>query len=80
MFLRSKKVHQKPIQDVIKQTVAVPEIETSPEREIASAAELVMGKTARIPVAVLRGIDRTWLRTSSISSEVVRPPSEDLFR
>ena len=48
--------------------------------EIASAAELVMGKTARIPVAVLRGIDRTWLRTSSISSEVVRPPSEDLFR
>jgi hypothetical protein len=39
LFLGSKKVHQKPIQDVIKQTVAVPAIETFPEREIASAAE-----------------------------------------
>ncbi|MGA2037430.1 MAG: coenzyme F420-0:L-glutamate ligase [Acidimicrobiales bacterium] len=48
--------------------------------EIASAAELVMGKTARIPVAVVRGLDSGWLRTSSIGSEVVRPPAEDLFR
>jgi coenzyme F420-0:L-glutamate ligase/coenzyme F420-1:gamma-L-glutamate ligase len=48
--------------------------------EIASAAELVMGKTAQIPVAVVRGLDRTWLRAGSISSDVVRPPSEDLFR
>lgn len=48
--------------------------------EIASAAELVMGKAAGIPVAVVRGVDRSWLRTGSISDEVIRPPAEDLFR
>jgi coenzyme F420-0:L-glutamate ligase/coenzyme F420-1:gamma-L-glutamate ligase len=48
--------------------------------ELASAAELVMGKAARIPVAVVRGVDRGWLRTGSIAAEVVRPPAEDLFR
>jgi len=47
--------------------------------EIASAAELVMGKSSGIPVAVVRGVDPTWLRDSSIT-EIVRPPSEDLFR
>lgn len=47
--------------------------------EIASAAELVMGKSNGIPVAVVRGIDPSWLRPSSIS-EIVRPPGEDLFR
>ncbi|MGD0255058.1 MAG: coenzyme F420-0:L-glutamate ligase [Acidimicrobiales bacterium] len=48
--------------------------------ELASAAELVMGKVAHIPVAIVRGVDPEWLRTGSISSEVVRPPAEDLFR
>jgi coenzyme F420-0:L-glutamate ligase/coenzyme F420-1:gamma-L-glutamate ligase len=48
--------------------------------ELASAAELVMGKAARIPVAIVRGVDREWLQTGSIASEVVRPPAEDLFR
>lgn len=48
--------------------------------EIASAAELVMGKASGIPVAVVRGLERSWLRTGSISEEVVRPPAEDLFR
>jgi coenzyme F420-0:L-glutamate ligase/coenzyme F420-1:gamma-L-glutamate ligase len=47
--------------------------------EIASAAELVMGKSTGIPVAVVRGIDPTWLRPSSIA-EIVRPANEDLFR
>lgn len=48
--------------------------------ELAAAAELVMGKAAAVPVAVVRGIDRTWLRESSVRAEVVRPPGEDLFR
>jgi coenzyme F420-0:L-glutamate ligase/coenzyme F420-1:gamma-L-glutamate ligase len=47
--------------------------------EIASAAELVMGKSTGVPVAVVRGIDPEWLRPSSIA-EIVRPASEDLFR
>jgi coenzyme F420-0:L-glutamate ligase / coenzyme F420-1:gamma-L-glutamate ligase len=48
--------------------------------EIAAAAELVMGKAGGIPVAVVRGIDRSWLRRGSVAGEVVRPPAEDLFR
>ncbi len=48
--------------------------------ELASAAELVMGKSAAVPVAVVRGVDRTWLRPSSVAAELVRPPDEDLFR
>lgn len=47
--------------------------------EIASAAELVMGKSTGVPVAVVRGCDPSWMRDSSID-EIVRPPSEDLFR
>ncbi len=48
--------------------------------ELASAAELVMGKSASIPVAVIRGVDSGWFRESSIAGEVVRPAAEDLFR
>ena len=48
--------------------------------EVAAAAELVMGKDRGIPVAVVRGLDQTWLRESSIRTEVVRPHGEDLFR
>ncbi len=48
--------------------------------ELASAAELVMGKAAGIPAAVVRGIDPTWLRPASVAAEIVRPPGEDLFR
>lgn len=47
--------------------------------EIASAAELVMGKSSGVPVAVVRGLDRSWFRDSSVA-EIVRPASEDLFR
>jgi coenzyme F420-0:L-glutamate ligase/coenzyme F420-1:gamma-L-glutamate ligase len=47
--------------------------------EIASAAELVMGKSAGIPVAVVRGVDPDWLRESCVE-ELIRPPQEDLFR
>ncbi len=48
--------------------------------EVASAAELVMGKAKAVPVAIVRGIDAAWLRRGSVSEEILRPPSEDLFR
>jgi coenzyme F420-0:L-glutamate ligase/coenzyme F420-1:gamma-L-glutamate ligase len=48
--------------------------------EIACAAELVMGKTSGIPVAVVRGIDATWFRDGSVRDEIVRHPNDDLFR
>ncbi|MGB9112829.1 MAG: coenzyme F420-0:L-glutamate ligase [Acidimicrobiales bacterium] len=48
--------------------------------EIAAAAELVMGKAAHVPVAIVRGIDGSWLRVSSVAEEIVRPYAEDLFR
>ena len=47
--------------------------------EIASAAELVMGKAAGVPVAIVRGLDPAWRRDGS-ARELVRPPAEDLFR
>jgi coenzyme F420-0:L-glutamate ligase / coenzyme F420-1:gamma-L-glutamate ligase len=48
--------------------------------EIASAAELVMGKDRGVPVAVVRGVPAEWLRPASVRAEVIRPPEEDLFR
>ncbi len=48
--------------------------------ELASAAELVMGKDRGVPVAIVRGVPASWLRASSVRTEIVRPPDEDLFR
>ena len=48
--------------------------------EIAAAAELVMGKSTNIPVAVVRGLNAEWFRRSSIKDEMIRKPEEDLFR
>jgi coenzyme F420-0:L-glutamate ligase/coenzyme F420-1:gamma-L-glutamate ligase len=48
--------------------------------ELASAAELVMGKDRGIPAAIVRGVPVEWLRRSSVRAEIVRPPDEDLFR
>jgi coenzyme F420-0:L-glutamate ligase / coenzyme F420-1:gamma-L-glutamate ligase len=48
--------------------------------EIASAAELVMGKARGVPVAVVRGVEPEWLRRGSVGKEIVRDNSEDLFR
>jgi coenzyme F420-0:L-glutamate ligase/coenzyme F420-1:gamma-L-glutamate ligase len=48
--------------------------------EIAGAAELVMGKDRGIPVAIVRGVPAAWMRPASVRAEIVRPPSEDLFR
>lgn len=48
--------------------------------ELCGAAELVMGKDAGIPVAIIRGVDPRWLRPSSVREEIVRSTAEDLFR
>lgn len=48
--------------------------------ELAAAAELVMGKSRRVPVAIIRGVDPSWLRESSVRAEIVRNYAEDLFR
>jgi len=47
--------------------------------EIAAAAELVMGKAANVPVAIVRGLDPSWFGEGSVR-DLVRPPHEDLFR
>jgi coenzyme F420-0:L-glutamate ligase / coenzyme F420-1:gamma-L-glutamate ligase len=46
--------------------------------EIASATELVMGKSAAVPVALVRGFPYE-ARVAS-ASELIRPPEHDLFR
>jgi coenzyme F420-0:L-glutamate ligase/coenzyme F420-1:gamma-L-glutamate ligase len=46
--------------------------------EIASAADLVMGKTHRVPVAIVRGVE--WEPGATRATDLVRPPGEDLFR
>jgi coenzyme F420-0:L-glutamate ligase / coenzyme F420-1:gamma-L-glutamate ligase len=48
--------------------------------ELAAAAELVMGKAAGICAAVVRGVERSWLGRGEVRAEVVRRPTEDLFR
>jgi coenzyme F420-0:L-glutamate ligase / coenzyme F420-1:gamma-L-glutamate ligase len=45
--------------------------------EMASAAELVMGKTRAIPVALLRGLEYTG---SGTAAALQRDPGRDLFR
>jgi coenzyme F420-0:L-glutamate ligase len=47
--------------------------------EIAGAAELVMGKAAGVPAAIVRGIDPAWHREAT-ARELVRSPQDDLFR
>ncbi len=48
--------------------------------EIAAAADLVMGKSAGYPAAVVRGIPSSWFRSGSVADEIVRDPHDDLFR
>ncbi|HEX6418824.1 MAG TPA: coenzyme F420-0:L-glutamate ligase [Acidimicrobiales bacterium] len=48
--------------------------------ELASAAELVMGKASGICAAIVRGVDPSWLGRGEVRAEVVRPAAEDLFR
>jgi coenzyme F420-0:L-glutamate ligase/coenzyme F420-1:gamma-L-glutamate ligase len=46
--------------------------------EIAAAADLVMGKAAQVPAALVRGL--TWVAGDGRATDLVRPPGEDLFR
>jgi coenzyme F420-0:L-glutamate ligase/coenzyme F420-1:gamma-L-glutamate ligase len=46
--------------------------------ELASAAELVMGKLDRIPAAIVRGY--RWEPDEAAARDLVRPPGQDLFR
>jgi coenzyme F420-0:L-glutamate ligase/coenzyme F420-1:gamma-L-glutamate ligase len=46
--------------------------------ELASAAEPVMGKLDRIPVAIVRGLAFTWSEEGS--KPLLRDPARDLFR
>ena len=46
--------------------------------ELASAAELVMKKSAGVPVVVIRGFD--YDASEATSFELIRPASQDLFR
>ncbi len=63
--------------DALGRTMQVTEVCVADE--LASAAELVMGKSSGIPVAIVRGADPAWFRESSMK-EIVRPAREDLFR
>jgi coenzyme F420-0:L-glutamate ligase/coenzyme F420-1:gamma-L-glutamate ligase len=46
--------------------------------EIASAAELVLGKTARRPIALVRGA--TFVRGEGRIADLIMPEEMDLFR
>ena len=45
--------------------------------DIAASAGLVMGKTARTPAVIVRGLN---LEGTGSGRDLIRPPSEDLFR
>lgn len=79
-------------QDALGRELAVTEVAIVDE--IASAAELVMGKSKNIPAAIIRGTPKDWLvsdadadsDTANLAtpqdtvSNLIRPPNEDLFR
>ena len=64
-------------QDALGRTLVVTEVAIADE--LASAAELVMGKANGVPVAIVRGLAPEWFREASVR-ELIRPPHEDLFR
>jgi coenzyme F420-0:L-glutamate ligase/coenzyme F420-1:gamma-L-glutamate ligase len=47
--------------------------------EVAGAAELVMGKAAGVPAAIVRGLDPAWFGAGA-ARDLVRDPRDDLFR
>jgi coenzyme F420-0:L-glutamate ligase/coenzyme F420-1:gamma-L-glutamate ligase len=63
--------------DALGRTMQVTEVAVADE--LAAAGELVMGKASGIPVAVIRGLDPSWLREASVA-ELIRDPRDDLFR
>lgn len=63
--------------DALGRTMQVTEVCVADQ--LAGAAEMVMGKSSGIPVAIVRGADADWFREASMK-EIVRPAREDLFR
>ena len=47
--------------------------------EIAAAAGLVMGKTRRVPVVIVRGLE-AFPGPPGSGHDLIRPPELDLFR
>ena len=47
--------------------------------EVAAASGLVMGKSARVPAALVRGVEIT-VAPPGRGSDLIRSPEEDLFR
>ena len=48
--------------------------------EIASAANLVLGKAEGTPFAVLRGLDESYFGDGSVKESLVRSANDDMFR
>ena len=46
--------------------------------QVATAAGVVMGKAARVPAAVVRGV--AWDSDAGVAADLVRAPADDLFR
>ena len=46
--------------------------------EVASAAQLVMGESGRIPAAIVRGVE--WDPGEFSQDRMLRPANRDLFR
>lgn len=63
--------------DALGRTMQVTEVCVADQ--LAGAAEMVMGKSSGIPVAIVRGANTEWFREASMK-EIVRPAREDLFR
>lgn len=63
-------------QDDFGKTLEVTEIATVDE--VAAAADLVMGKSERIPAAIVRGVN--WTPGNTGITPLIRLPHEDLFR
>jgi coenzyme F420-0:L-glutamate ligase/coenzyme F420-1:gamma-L-glutamate ligase len=64
--------------DAMGRTLEVTEVAVADE--LASAAELVMGKANGVAAAIIRGVDPSWFRDASVRAEIVRSPAGDLFR
>jgi coenzyme F420-0:L-glutamate ligase/coenzyme F420-1:gamma-L-glutamate ligase len=64
-------------QDALGRELQVTEVAIADE--VAGAADLVMGKSRGIPAAIVRGLDASFLAEGR-ARDLVRPPSEDLFR
>lgn len=48
--------------------------------ELASAAELVMGKSDGVPLAIVRGVTAKASDASGSGRDLIRPPERDIFR